>query len=184
MDMNIFQHPLIENPSHLDDTDYALIKIIQRGLPICSRPYQFIAAQIGSTETQVIERLQHLQQNGCIKRMGVIVKHRKLGYRANAMVVWDIPDDQVQATGQCFSQFEFITLCYRRPRHLPEWPYNLFCMIHGHSREDVLQQLSFMVEQCQLDDYTHQVLFSNRCFKQRGAIYQPDTVNNKQAITA
>ena len=157
----------------LDEQDKALVGLIQSGLPICSRPYQRLGEQAGMTEEEVIARLQKMQQTGCIKRMGVIVRHRELGYQANAMVVWDVPDEKVSEMGQCLSQFEFTTLCYRRPRCLPDWPYNLFCMIHGHSREEVMQNLEEMISKCNID-YKHQVLFSRRCFKQRGAVYQPE----------
>ncbi len=155
-----------------DEQDWALVRLIQTGLPILSRPYQVLAEQTGLTEEDVITRLKRMQQTGCIKRMGVIVRHRELGYRANAMVVWDVPDELVTETGRCLGQFEFITLCYRRPRHLPVWPYNLFCMIHGHSRDEVLQRLGMLVEKCKLE-FKYKILFSKRCFKQRGAIYQP-----------
>jgi hypothetical protein len=87
------------------------------------------------------------------------------------MVVWDVPDDQVRALGQCLAGFDFITLCYRRPRRLPQWRYNLYCMIHGKSREEVLAHLEWMVGHCGLSALAHEVLFSRRRFKQRGAAY-------------
>lgn len=168
----------------LDEQDRAIVGLIQSGLPICSRPYQSLGEQVGITEDEVIARLQRMQQTGCIKRMGVIVRHRELGYRANAMVVWDVPDENVSEVGKCLSQFEFVTLCYRRPRCLPDWPYNLFCMIHGHDREEALQNLKQMIQQCKIDS-SYKVLFSSRCFKQRGAVYQPEVDSEfTGAITA
>jgi DNA-binding Lrp family transcriptional regulator len=104
--------------------------------------------------------------------MGVIVRHRSLGYDANAMVVWDVPDDCVSDAGRRMSAFEFVTLCYRRPRR-PHWPYNLFCMIHGKERETVLAQTELLAQGCGLGDVPREVLFSRRCFKQRGACYAP-----------
>ena len=92
----------------------------------------------------VIEGVQRIYQRGDIKRFGVIVRHRKLGYRANAMVVWDIADEQISETGRCMGRYEFVTLCYQRPRRLPDWPYNLFCMIHGQDAEDVKRQVEFI----------------------------------------
>ena len=171
--MKKVQQPDKDGVQLLDEQDKALVGLIQSGLPICSRPYQSLGEQAGMTEEEVIARLQKMQQTGCIKRMGVIVRHRELGYRANAMVVWDVPDEKVSEMGRCMSQFEFITLCYRRPRCLPDWPYNLFCMIHGHSREEAMQNLDEMIGKCKIE-YKHQVLFSRRCFKQRGAVYQPE----------
>lgn len=151
-----------------------LIAALQQGLPLVSRPYAQLAEQLGCSEAAVIEHIERLQQRGDIKRFGIVVRHRKLGYRSNAMVVWNIDDDQVDALGECFGQFDFVTLSYRRPRHLPDWPYNLFCMIHGQDRQAVLNNLAFMISRCQVQHIQHEVLFSSRCFKQRGAIYVQD----------
>ncbi len=148
-----------------------LITLIQDGLPLVPRPYLAIAEQLGTTETEVISSIQSLLHSGLMKRLGIVVRHRQLGYRANAMVVWDIPDHQVTQLGQQFKQFDFVTLCYRRKRHLPQWPYNLFCMIHSQEQDTVLQKLQTMIEVCQLQQIPHQVLFSKRCFKQCGARY-------------
>ncbi|MDP3332824.1 MAG: AsnC family transcriptional regulator [Methylococcaceae bacterium] len=155
----------------IDDLDQRLLSAIQQGLPMSPRPYAQLGAQIGLSESEVLARLTALKQAGLIKRLGVIVKHRQLGYRANAMVVWDIPDEQVQHIGQLISRLEFVNLCYRRPRHGATWPYNLFCMIHGKSKETVLQQLALLEQACHTHAFPKQVLFSRRCFKQRGAIY-------------
>ncbi|MCK5878082.1 MAG: hypothetical protein KAG43_10640 [Candidatus Marithrix sp.] len=160
-------------------TDQLLIEIIQNGLPLVSHPYATIGEQIGLTETEVIARLNDLIETGIIKRFGIVVYHRKLGYRANAMVVWDISDTEVDLIGEKLGQFKFVTLCYRRSRHLPDWPYNLYCMIHGTDREIVLQKLDKLVKQCEMERFSHQVLFSKHCFKQRGAIYYPTSNSNK-----
>lgn len=159
-----------------------LVATLQHGLPLVSRPYAEIARKIGSTEEEVINYIQLMQAEGDIKRFGIVVRHRKLGYKSNAMVVWDIPEDRVDELGQCFGQFDFVTLSYRRPRHLPDWPYNLFCMIHGQDREDVLNNLRLMIESCAVTDINHEVLFSSRCFKQRGAVYIHS--DNKQSAHA
>jgi DNA-binding Lrp family transcriptional regulator len=167
---SITQHRHMGKP--LDALDRQLVEAIQSGLPLVSRPYAEIGKLIEIAESEVIERLQTFIQNGWIKRMGVVVRHHELGYRANAMVVWDIPDEQVRILGQCMGQFEFVTLCYRRPRHLPKWPYNLFCMIHGQDRDAVLANIEFLKEQCDLNFIQHEILFSRRRFKQRGAVYR------------
>lgn len=159
----------------IDALDLQLIAAVQEGLPIASRPYALIAEQLDLEEKEVITRLNELKQQGLIKRLGVIVKHRRLGYQANAMVVFNIPDSLVSQMGQRISQFRFINLCYQRPRRGEQWPYNLFCMIHGKSREKVLQQLGYLIESCALEHYAHDILFSRRCFKQRGALYFPST---------
>ncbi len=153
----------------------ALLQALSEGLPLVSRPYAAIADRTGLTEAQVLETLRRLQDNGLVKRTGVIVRHRELGYTANGMVVWDIPDARVQDIGQCLATFPFVTLCYRRPRRRPDWPYNLFTMVHGRSREQVIIQVSTMVSKCGLNNISHKILFSRRRFKQRGARYAPRT---------
>ena len=161
----------------IEAIDLQLVAAVQEGLPIASRPYALIAEQLNLDEAEVISRLGKLKQQGLIKRLGVIVKHRRLGYQSNAMVVFNIPDALVNQMGLQVSQFQFINLCYQRPRHGEQWPYNLFCMIHGKSREKVLQQLGYLIESCALENYAHDILFSRRCFKQRGAIYFPAQIS-------
>ena len=162
--------------------DRVLIRAVEHGLPIVSRPYAAIAQQLGTTETNIINRLQQLIDNGAIKRYGVVVRHRELGYRANGMVVWDVPDDQVSNLGQCIGRFPCVTLSYRRPRRLPDWPYNLFTMVHGRDREEVTQKVREIVETCGLSDFNHTILFSTRRFKQRGAQYSQIRTSRPTAI--
>ena len=155
----------------LDARDRQLLELVQLGLPVCSRPYTEIGAALDMPEAEVIARLTRLKQQGLIKRMGVIVKHHQLGYRANAMIVWNVPDNLIKQLGGHISRFAFVTLCYQRPRQ-EEWPYNLYCMIHGQDRATVLSQLEQLSAACGLEGFDREILFSRRCFKQRGAIYQ------------
>lgn len=157
--------------SAFDAADRQLIAAIQGGLPLVSAPYRVIGEEIGLAEDEVIARIAALRERGVIKRMGVVVRHHELGYCANAMVVWNVPDSQVQALGECLGRYEFVTLCYRRRRYLPEWPYNLYCMIHGSDREAVLGHVAQLVDECRLEAIPHEVLFSRRRFKQKGARY-------------
>jgi DNA-binding Lrp family transcriptional regulator len=147
-----------------------LLAELSRGLPICSQPYAEIGKRLNLSESEVLTCITHLKQRGLIKRFGVIVKHAPLGYRANAMVVWHIPENKITELGQRISQFDFVTLCYQRPIY-PEWNYNLYCMIHGKDREKVLTQIAQINNTCQLVNTPQQVLFSKKCFKQRGAVY-------------
>ena len=157
--------------AQLSAEDRGLIKIVQHGLPVVSRPYAEIAERLSTTEQDVIQRLQKLINDGSIKRYGVVVRHRELGYKANGMVVWDVPDDRVSVLGSCIGKLSSVTLSYRRPRRLPDWPYNLFTMVHGRNREEVKQRVEEIVETCGLQGIDHTILFSTRRFKQRGASY-------------
>ena len=148
------------------------IQVVQDGLPLIARPYREIGDRLGWSEQAVIDTLQGMIDAGIIKRLGVVVRHHELGYRANAMVVWDVPDDRVDALGQQLGRQDCVTLCYQRPRRLPDWPYNLFCMVHGRDRDDVLACIGRMAEGLGLEAVAHAVLFSGRRFKQRGARYR------------
>ncbi len=158
---------------YLTELDRRLLAVLQEGLPLTVRPYARVAAQLGVGEDEVLERLAVLQENGTMSRFGVVVCHRKLGYRANAMVVWDVPDERADDCGQRLAALPFVTLSYRRPRRPPAWPYNLFCMIHGTDRRQVLAEVEIATREAGLAGCERVVLFSRRCFKQRGARYGP-----------
>lgn len=148
-----------------------LVAAIQNGIPLASRPYAEIGASAGISEQEVMTCLAQLIEQGVIRRLGVVVRHHELGYRANAMVVWDVPDDRAGEIGHCLGQLDCVTLCYRRPRRLPEWRYNLFTMIHGHDRDEVAGLVAQVRQSCSVKDIPHEVLFSCRRFKQCGARY-------------
>ena len=122
-----------------------------------------------------MEIVRDLQTRGIIKRFGVIVRHRELGFRSNAMVVWDVPDESVCMTAKRLTEDPAVTLCYRRPRRLPDWPYNLFCMVHGRDRGSVLEKIDLLGRAAGIHELPFSILFSRRRFKQRGARYTPST---------
>ncbi|WP_297528208.1 siroheme decarboxylase subunit beta [Thiohalobacter sp.] len=159
-------------PITLDALDEVLVGLIQNGLPLVSRPYAWLGKQAGCSETEVIDRLARFREQGLFKRFGVVVRHHELGYRANAMVVWDVPDNQVAEIGRQLASVPWVNLCYRRPRRLPDWPYNLYCMIHGRDRLAVLRRVELLIRNHDLGDIDHRVLFSLRRFKQCGARYR------------
>ncbi len=167
----------------LSSEDRALIKAVESGLPVVSRPYEVLAKQLDTTEKNVISRLQHLMDIGAIKRYGVVVRHKELGYTANGMVVWDMPDGRVEELGICIGKYSCVTLSYRRPRRLPDWPYNLFTMVHGSCREEVTRKVAEIVEQCGLQNIEHTILFSTRRFKQRGASYTQKDISADEIKT-
>jgi DNA-binding Lrp family transcriptional regulator len=155
----------------LSETERAVLGLVEGGLPLTARPYEALGARIGLPEADVIEAIARLRRRGFIKRFGLVVRHHELGYRANAMVVWDVPDRDVGEIGRLMATFPFVTLCYRRPRRLPDWPYNLFCMIHAKDRGEARAHVGDLVSDLDLGDIPHEILFSRRRFKQRGARY-------------
>ncbi|RZI43797.1 Lrp/AsnC family transcriptional regulator [Herbaspirillum sp. HC18] len=162
-------------PVVLSEAERRVIALLQEGLPVVERPYSCL----GMGEKDAIALISRWLDEGVIKRLGIIVRHHELGYTANAMTVWNVPDEEVSEAGRRIAESGRATLCYRRERRLPDWPYNLFCMIHGKDRADVLARLDALAAECGLDAWPRQVLFSCRRFKQRGAHYAvlPETRN-------
>jgi len=154
----------------------ALVAALEDGLPLIEEPYAEIARRAGMPEQEVMETLARWLADGVANRLGVIVRHRPLGFRANAMVVWDVPDAEARAVGERMARWPDVNLCYRRERLLPAWRYNLYCMIHGRDRVHVLARIAAMDARLDLVGYPYEVLFSRRCFKQRGARYVTDGV--------
>ncbi|WP_234275140.1 siroheme decarboxylase subunit beta [Billgrantia zhangzhouensis] len=152
-----------------------LRSLLEAGLPLTERPWRTLAGQCGMSEDEVLAWVERWQREGLIKRLGLVVRHHALGIRANAMVVWDLPDTAVAEVGRRLAAEPAVTLCYRRRRCPPAWPYNLFCMIHGTRRERVLTVLDAIVERHGLQDVPHRVLFSLKAYKQCGGRYTRET---------
>ncbi|HEU4353695.1 MAG TPA: Lrp/AsnC family transcriptional regulator [Burkholderiales bacterium] len=148
-----------------------LAKALARGLPLVPAPYEAVARSIGSTEAEVIDRLGKMLAGGRIRRIGAVIRHRRVGYEANAMMVWNVPEDLVGEVGRRMASDPAVTLCYRRARSLPEWPYNLYCMVHGRQRGRVLYEAKRICAAYGLSRLPRAVLFSRRCFTQRAANY-------------
>lgn len=155
----------------LESADFALAAALEGGLALEPRPYASLAARCGLDEADCLARLHRLVGLSVIRRFGVVVRHRELGYTANAMVVWDVPDADVARVGRQLAGQSAVTLCYQRPRRLPDWPYNLFSMVHGRDRETVLAEVAAMRRRLEVEHLPCQSLFSRRRFKQCGARY-------------
>ena len=158
----------------LSTQDHALVKALQHGLPLTERPFASVALQVGMEERAVIQRIEQFEKEGLVKRTGVIVRHHELGFRSNAMVVWDVEDTHVDQVGAWLGSQEQVSLCYRRPRHPPHWPYNLFCMLHGQERAQIRARIHALRKHPALEAVPYALLFSTRRFKQRGARYRFD----------
>ncbi len=162
----------------LEPADLHLIQACQSGLPIEPTPYKRLAAQLNTTQADVLARMQGMLNNGLIRRIGVVPNHYALGYIANGMCVWNLLDDQVDRAGQLLGALPDVSHCYRRPRRLPQWPYNLFTMLHGRDHETVraraaaLAQLLHTALPGSLQE--HDVLFSTAILKKTGLRLRSD----------
>lgn len=152
-----------------DAREKLLLAALDDGIPLVSRPYEKLASRIGWSGVAVGQAIAVMLQAGIISRFGCVLRHRALGFTANAMVVWDVADDVVDAVGARMATLPQVSLCYRRNRVLPDWHYNLFAMIHGRDESVVRQRISEIARESGVADEPRDVLFSRRCFKQRGA---------------
>ena len=152
----------------LDNIDRLIIKATQGGLPVSREPYHEIARQTGQDVAMVMGRLQRMLKAGVIRRIGLVPNHYRLGYRANGMSVWDVPDECIHELGAKIGALEFVSHCYYRPRHLPEWPYNLFAMIHGRNKDITEQHVREIAGILGDAARGHAVLYSTRILKKSG----------------
>jgi DNA-binding Lrp family transcriptional regulator len=152
----------------MNTLERALVRETQAGLPLVPSPYAALASRIGVTESQVIGMLEDMLADGRIRRIGAVPNHYALGYVANAMTVWDVPDDTVSGLGRAVGALAFVTHCYRRPRRLPDWPYNLFAMVHGRSRVDTAEKIARIRALLGPKLRGSDVLYSTRILKKTG----------------
>jgi DNA-binding Lrp family transcriptional regulator len=146
----------------------ALVKATQGGLPLVPRPYEAIARELGVSQEEVLAGLRRMLGDGRIRRIGAVPNHYALGYSANAMSVWDVADEAVDELGRRIGALPFVTHCYRRPRRLPDWPYNLFAMVHGASRTDTAFRIEIIRTALGLSVRASDVLYSTRILKKTG----------------
>lgn len=152
----------------VDATDRRLIAATQAGLPLTQAPYAEVAGWLGLGEEEVIARLKALQERGIVRRIALAPNHYALGMTANGMSVWDVPDERIGTLGPKVGALDFVSHCYQRPRALPDWPYNLFAMIHGTSREEVEEKRGRIAELLGPDCRAHDILYSTRILKKTG----------------
>ena len=148
--------------------DERIVRATQAGLPLTAEPYAEIARQVGVAEDELLSRLKAMLADGRIRRIGAVPNHYALGYTANAMSVWDVADAEVDRLGAAVGALAFVSHCYRRPRRLPDWPYNLFAMVHGRDRTETARHLEAI--RLVLGDALHgcDALYSLRILKKTG----------------
>ena len=152
----------------LDTADLALVKATEKGLPLVADPYGAVGESLGLARGDVIARLSALLARGAIRRIGLIPNHYALGVAANGMSVWDVDDAAVASLGPRIGALPFVTHCYRRPRHLPDWRYNLFAMVHGKDRAEVAAKVAEIAALAGAAVRAHDILYSTRILKKTG----------------
>jgi len=152
----------------LDAIDRAIVLATQAGLPLVPDPWGAVGREVGRDGAEVLARMQAMQASGVIRRVAAVPNHYRLGYVANGMTVWDVDDAEIERLGREVAAIEGVSHCYRRPRHLPHWPYNLFAMLHGRSREEVERQAAVLRERLGATCRDHRILYSTRILKKTG----------------
>jgi DNA-binding Lrp family transcriptional regulator len=155
----------------LSEMEKRLLVEIQRGFPLTATPYRDVAEAIDASVEDVLEAVERLLADGCIKRIGCVVNHVVTGFDANCMVVWDVPDEELDARGEAVGTLPYVTLCYHRPRR-PEqdWHYNLFTMVHGREADAVDAKVDELASEHL--PFEHERLYSTETLKQTGARYE------------
>ena len=158
---------------NLDTDDYRIIAATQGGLPLAVQPFHVLALQLDLDAGDVMRRLRRMQDHGVVRRIGAVPNHYALGYRANGMSVWDVVDECVDELGEAVGGLPFVTHCYQRPRHLPDWPYNLFAMVHGRDRGETEAKVRQIAAVLGAANRGHSVLYSTRILKKTGLRLAP-----------
>jgi DNA-binding Lrp family transcriptional regulator len=152
----------------LDETDRRLVLATQEGLPLERRPYDVLGDRLGIPGDEVRERLVRLLDGGQIRRIAAVPNHYQLGYAHNGMSVWDVPEDLIDEVGARVGALPFVSHCYHRRPSPPDWPYTLFAMVHGRSRDEVEAQVATIAALLGPVCRGHEVLYSTRILKKSG----------------
>lgn len=163
----------LQNHNALQETDRRLIATTQGGLPLVPDPYGALAQDLELPKEEVIGRLSSLLDKGIIRRIGAVPNHYALGYAANGMSVWDVADEEVSRLGTLVGQLDYVTHCYRRPRRLPHWPYNLFAMVHANDRDAVREKVEDIAQLLYPALRGRDLLFSSKILKKTGLRLRP-----------
>ncbi len=152
----------------ISDIERKIIQATQSGLPLVAEPYQAVADQLGLTSQEVMDCFNNMLTRGVIRRIAAVPNHYKLGYKHNGMSVWDVEDALIDTMGQRVANLEFVSHCYQRPRHTPDWPYNLFAMVHARTAADAEDKIAIIADILGNTCRSHDVLYSSKILKKTG----------------
>ena len=156
----------------LTEIEKRIIHELQQDLPVISRPFAEVAEKVGINETQLLEKVREFLANGTIRRFGATLRHQRSGFEANAMVVWEVAPERTEEVGAIFASFREVSHCYQRPA-LASWPYRIFTMIHGSSREVCEEIAQRLADAAGVENY--QLLFTEEELKKTTMAYFGDS---------
>lgn len=160
----------------LEELDQKIVLATQKGLPIAKKPYHVVAAQLDVDVELLKSRLQLMLEDGRIRRIGAVPNHYRLGYIANGMSVWEIDDEHINEAGAIVGSMQNVSHCYERPRVKGLWNYNLFAMLHGHRKVEVIRQADVIKEKLGDLYRSHDILFSTEILKKTGLRFSKKSV--------
>lgn len=159
----------------LEELDKRIIAAMQVDFPLAERPYREIAERIGISENELMARLGRYREQGRIRKMGAVLRHREVGYLANALCAWIVPVEKLEEAGMTMAASPAVTHCYAREPQ-PDWPYNLYIMLHAHTREECRAQAAKLSQAAGLSDYI--MLFSTKEWKKSNVRYFQEVGEN------
>ena len=150
------------------EEDKNFIRELQKDMDIIDEPFVKCANNLGITEDALFEKMKYYESIGVMRRFAAILRHRQVGFTANGMIVWKVPQNRILEVGQTLGSFPQVSHCYERPTY-PDWPYNVFSMIHCKTQDEANEMAKTIQNQIQVDDY--KILFSSREFKKTRVEY-------------
>jgi len=169
--MATIEEPVELAKQHYDEWDREVVRVTQGDLPVESTPYREAAATLGISQEALVEHLSGMQQRGLLRRVAAILFHRRAGFSANGMGVWKVPDEQIAEIGPRMAAYRGISHCYERPTY-PDWPYSVFTMAHGRSKEECDSILDAIAAETQISERA--TLYSSTEFKKIRLLYFTD----------
>ena len=150
------------------EQDKDFIRELQKDMEIIDEPFVKAANNLGITENELFEKMKQYEDNGVMRRFAAILRHRQVGFTANGMIVWKVPEDKISEVGAKLGAFPQVSHCYERPTY-SDWPYNVFSMIHCKTHDEANEMAKTIQNQIHVDDY--KILFSSREFKKTRVEY-------------
>ncbi len=152
----------------LSDKDKEIIKVLQEDFPLCEEPYKILAAKVGISEEEFLQRVQKLVDEKKIRKMGAVLRHREAGFKANALCAWNVPPENLDDVAKIMTANPAVSHCYDRTT-APNWNYNLYTMIHAKSREECENIIAELSAQTGIKDF--QIMYSKKEWKKTGMKY-------------
>lgn len=162
----------------LNPADVPFVRALQKDLALVPRPFVEAAQSLGLSEEALLDRAREMQSAGIMRRFGAVLRHRQVGYTANGMACWIVPEAQIEEMGSRAAQFPQVSHCYHRPSRLPRWPYTLFTMIHGHTKNEVESVVAQIAQAIGIERY--EVLYSTHEFKKERIRYFEEQMHEEK----